>query len=248
MQRETLKHIKGNDLRVYADLLTYADKYGKCFPAVETIAIDIDITERNVQKHLSNLETAGWIDRNYRTNTSTMYQLYYVDTSGTSGKTAKYKKSGTSRTDVAGVSKSDRSGVSKNDVSGVSESDVLTDQLTNHTTDHSNNAVVVPVVKKTKELSDGKYKLTSEERTQFRQLWNDNSQDGESKLSAQSAWTRYCSLKDADLLRRIENWLEPETGTYMTSQMKQISEEYFEEKEKKKQKAKLKAEGKERSL
>ena len=34
MQREMLKHIKGNDLRVFMDLLTYADKEAKCFPAV----------------------------------------------------------------------------------------------------------------------------------------------------------------------------------------------------------------------
>ncbi len=248
MQRAVLKYIKGNDLKVYADLLTYADKFGKCYPAVETIAKDTGISSRNVQKHLANLEKDGWIEKHFRINTSTNYQLYFVDTTGTPVKKAKRKYFGVSKNDVPGVSKNDVSGASKIDVPGVSKLDVLTDQLTDHTTDHNNSTVAVPVVKSQNESNDGKYKLTPEERTKFRDLWNDHGQDDESKHSALSAWTKYCSKQDPDLLRRIENCVDSETGTYMTTQMKQISEEYFDEKAKSDRAAKQKADGKVRSL
>ncbi len=248
MQREIIKHVKGNDFRVYASLLTYADKFGKCFPSVETIAGDTGITARNVQKHLANLDAEGWIDKNFRTNTSTMYQLYFADTSKTPAMKSKRNLLGASNTDRAGASKFDRSGASKTDIPGVSKLDVLTDQLTDHTTNHNNNTVIVPVVKSSVASDDDAYKLTPDERTKFKELWNKHSQDGEAKFSALSAWAKYCSMKDPILLIRIKNHLEPETGTYMTNQMKQIAEEYFDGVEKKKQLVKLKAEGKIKSL
>jgi len=173
-KRAVIKHIKGNDFRIYAYLVTRADDYGRCFPSVALIADETGITERNVQKHLANLEDAGWIKKNFRTNTSTMYQLYYVDTSGTLGKTAKHKKSGTSKTDRSGMSKSDRS--------GVSESDAQTDHLTDHTTNHNNSVVSVSVVNVDAKPSSVGLKLSQEQKNDFEELWRKYRQDGESNF------------------------------------------------------------------
>ena len=246
MQRAILKHIKGNDLKVYADLLTYADKFGKCYPSVETIAKDTGISSRNVQKHLANLEKEGWIEKHFRTNTSTNYQLYFVDTTGTPVKKAKRKYFGASKIDVPGVSKNDVSGASNIDVPGVSKLDVLTDHLTDQNNKPQEQSVAVVALPKLS--TNDENKLTPELRIKFKNLWKTNSQDGESQSSALSAWTKYCSYDDPVLLRRIGNCLDVSTGTYMTTQMKHITEEYFDEKERKKRTEKRKTEGKVKSL
>lgn len=246
MQREALKFIKGNDLRVYVDLLSYADNHGQCFPSVETIANDLGITTRNVQKHLANLEAEGWIVKNLRTNTSTLYQLHFVDTSESPVKTTKRKLQGTSKSDVSLVSNSDVSGTSKIDASGVSKSDVLTDQLSDQK--NIQQEQVVSVVGTGDETNKEKYLLTVDQKEKFEELWKKFKQEGESKASALSAWSRYCSLEDEQLMRYIENSLDNTLGTYMTNQMKQLYDILISDRMKKQKKAELKANGEWREL
>lgn len=253
MQRAVIKHIKGNDFRVYAYLITRAGKKnGRCWPSVSLIAEETGITKRNVRIHLNNLENDGWIKRYYRTNTSNMYQLYFVDTSANPLKTEAKNSDGVSKkdrgskTDRSPVSKSDRSGVPESDRSPLSKSDSQTDQLTDHYNKPNNSVVPVPVsvVSRSKEEDKPNYNLSIEERKRFEEIWRKYRVDGESKASALSAWKKYCAYKEPDLLNRIENWLDETSGTYMTSQMKQYSEEYFLEKAEKEEHEKRKAEGK----
>lgn len=231
MQREALRHIKGNDLRVYVDLLTYADKVGKCFPGVAKIAKDLGITERNVQKHLANLESEGWIKKNYRKNNSTLYQLYFVDTSNQNISKVKRVSKEVSINDVSVVSNIDRRGVSFYDMPGMSKSDVQTDQRTDHYNRPQEQSVTVSVV--SPELpSEKKYKLKPEERIKFRELWNMYHVEGESMRSAESAYSKYCSFEDKALMNRLHNFITDDSGTYLATQMKDIHEEYEAEKEK----------------
>jgi predicted transcriptional regulator len=240
MQREMLKYLKGNDLTVYLALLTYSDKYAQCFPSVQTLADDTGLTPRNVQKHLANLDNDGWIDRNYRTNTSTIYQLYFIDTSKTPKKKPQRvsKSDGASKSDASPPSKSDRSGMSKSDVSPLSKSDALTDQLTDHNNKPNNSVVPVSVVNAAAGSKTEKRKLTPSERLDFKNLWNIYGQEGESKRSAESVYSKYVGMGDPIILTRFNNFLDESCGTYMTNQMNQIYEEYQAEKERKLQESK----------
>ena len=231
LQRASLKHIKGNDLRVYADLLTYTDDKGKCWPSVTTIAKDLGMHTRNVQKHLANLERDGWIEKHFRFDTSTVYQLYYVKVKDEDKpKTKKINKKKSDSSD--GVVKSTRSGVAKRTapqmadltVSGVANSTTLTDHLTDHNNRH--NEQLVPVVLNENAEKKYNYVLTVEERVMFDKLFSMHKQDGESKSSAISAYRKYASLGDPNLMTWIETNLDSSTGTYMTNQMKQIREDY----------------------
>ncbi len=233
IQRESLKYLKGNNLRVYADLLTYADSKGRCYPSVETIANDLDIHPRNVQKALASLEREGWIEKHLRTNTSTIYQLYFVkvyDESKQRGKEKPAKKSnssdGVAKSTGSGVVKRTAPQVAKNAVSGVAESTTLTDHLTDHNNRHNEQSAIVV----SDQVNDdvGAYECTSEERKRFQRLWDRYSVPNEAEGSAYSAWELYCSKGDAGLLQHIENHMSNKTGTYMTNQMKQSRDDYYE--------------------
>lgn len=229
LQRATLKYLKGNDLRVYADLLTYANDEGKCWPSVATIAKDLGMHSRNVQKSLANLEQDGWIEKHFRFDTSTVYQLYYVEVKDKT-KTKKSLKKKMKPSD--GVVKSTRSGVVKRTapqvadltVSGVADSTTLTDHLTDHNNRH--NEQLVPVVKNENVMKKNDYSLTVDERIMFDKLFDTYRQEGESKSSALSAFRKYASLGDPSLMTWIETSLDSSTGTYMTTQMKHIREDY----------------------
>lgn len=247
IQRESLKYLKGNDLRVYADLLTYANDKGKCWPSVETISKDLGISSRNVQKHLANLERDGWIEKHLRTNTSTIYQLYFVKTSKDSIKVKKIKsrsapknKIGVSKSDVTGTSKNDISEVSKNDVSGVSESDVLTDHLTDQYNKPQEQAIV-DCFNNEKSNHGDTYDCTDEERSKFDDLWSQHSVQGENEGSAYSAWRKYCAYNDPVLLNMIQLDLEQKfkSGSYMTTLMKFAYQDYCRVKEKQENARKL---------
>ncbi len=229
IQRESLKYLKGNNLRVYTDLLTYANDKGKCWPSVETIATDLGLTSRNVQKHLATLEKDGWIEKHLRTNTSTIYQLYFVKTENTATKNSK----GVSKSDATETSKNDVTEVSKNDVLGVSESDVLTDHLTDHINKPQEQRSADCL--SNKKTSGGEtYVCSDEERSLFEDLWSDHSVQGENEGSAYAAWKKYCAYNDPILLNMIQLDLEQKikSGTYMTTLMKFAYQRYCSVKEK----------------
>lgn len=65
---------------VYMYLRSRCDKEGKCFPAIKTIAKDLDISESTVKRALRELESYGYIKkvarlRENKGNTSNMYFL-----------------------------------------------------------------------------------------------------------------------------------------------------------------------------
>lgn len=245
LQRASLKHIKGNDLRVYADLLTYANDEGKCWPSVETIGKDLDMHPRNVQKHLANLEQDGWIEKHFRKDTSTEYQLYYVkvkEEDKLASKVSPKKKSNPSD----GVVISTRSGVAKTTVPGVADSTVsgVADSTTQ--TDHLTDQYNIPIEQVGLVVNQGNqedektdYVCTPEERTQFDDLWKKYSAKGENRGSAFSAWKKYCSYGDDRLLRTITNTLDNSSGTYMTTQMKAAHAKYVNKQEQEENERKL---------
>jgi predicted transcriptional regulator len=221
LQRASLKYIKGNDLRVYADLLTYANDEGKCWPSVETIGKDLDMHPRNVQKHLANLEQDGWIEKHFRKDTSTEYQLYYVKVKD--AEKPKTKKSnpsdGVVKSTVSGVAKMTVPGVVKTTVPGVADSTTLTDHLTDHNNIPIEQVDLVVNQGNQDDESTG-YVCAPEERTEFDDLWKKYGVKGENRGSAYSAWKRYCAVGSERLLIMIKSRLDDSSGTYMTTQMK----------------------------
>ena len=242
MPRAMLRHVKGNDLTVFADLLTYADTEGQCFPSVQTISNDTGINVRNIKKHLKKLEEDGWIKRTFRTNNSTLYQLYFADTSTKPKKVTagKVLSNGVSITDMSGVVKSDTSVVSISATSGVSKSDTLTDQLTDQNNRPQEQLVAVSVVNGE---GDKNHNLTDDQQNRFENLWSKYSQEGEAKGSALSAWRKYCSMQDEKLLNIMENSSQYGNGTYLTTTMKSIHQQYKARKAEKEKEEKLRAEG-----
>ena len=180
--------------------------------------------------------------------------MYFVDTKANPPKKEVSDTDGVSKSDRGSksdrspLSKSDRSGVSESDRSPLSKSDSQTDQLTDHNNKPINSVVSVPVVSRVHEEDKPDYKLTKEEKRKFETLWRNYGVNGESKISARSAWKKYCSYGDPDLLNKIEAWLDTKSGTYMTNQMKQYAEEYFDEKAEKEESERMKAEGTLKSL
>ena len=65
---------------VYMYLRSRCDKEGKCFPSINTIANDLDISQSTVKRALKELESNGYIKkvaryRENKRNTSNMYFL-----------------------------------------------------------------------------------------------------------------------------------------------------------------------------
>lgn len=223
IQRESLKYLKGNDLRVYADLLTYADTKGRCYPSVETIANDLGMHKRNVQRSLANLERDGWIEKHLRTNTSTIYQLYFVMVKDTTKYAVKKSSSsdGVVKSTVSEVAKITVPQMADSTVSGVADSTILTDHLTDHINKPQEQSSADCL--SNKKISGGNtYKCSDEERSQFEDLWSQYSVHGENEGSAYAAWKKYCSYNDPVLLNMIQLDLEQKvkSGTYMTTLMK----------------------------
>lgn len=223
IQREILKILKGNDLRVYSLLATYADKEGECWPSVETIAKDLGIHPRNVQKHLANLEEQGWIKRNYRKDQSTRYQIYFAKMKKEPGSDKQNSSKGALKDTTSGVADLTVPGVVKNAVSGVAKSTTQTD----HRTDHNNRPIeqneLVVVSNK-----NGEYKLSDIERSKFEKLFSIYGQKNEVKSSAEIAFTKHAAIQNPDLLEFIETGLSSITKTFMTTQMNMLVEEYYE--------------------
>ncbi len=65
---------------VYMYLKDRGDVEGKCWPGVKTIAADLKLSRRTVQRALADLERAGLIlrDERYRENGSRTSNLYTV--------------------------------------------------------------------------------------------------------------------------------------------------------------------------
>lgn len=240
IQRESLKYLKGNDLRVYADLLTYADIEGQCFPSVETIGKDLAIHPRNVQRHLANLEEQGWIEKHLRTNTSTNYQLYFVKVNDKTSLNKNDSSDGVVKSAVSGVVKSTVPEVAENAVSGVADSTTLTDHLTDQYNKPQEQAIA-DCSNNEKLNDDDSYKCSDEERSKFDDLWSQHSVQGENEGSAYSAWKKYCAYNDPVLLNMIQLDLEQKikSGTYMTTLMKFAYQNYCRVKEKQESDRKL---------
>lgn len=76
-QNEELPH---RALSVYMYLHDRSDAAGICWPGVKTIAADLRLSRRTVQRALNDLEKAGWVSRQPRRRpngslTSNQYRL-----------------------------------------------------------------------------------------------------------------------------------------------------------------------------
>ena len=65
---------------VFLYLCDRADRYGKCFPSMHTIADDLKFSRRTVVRALNDLEEEGFIRREnqYRTDGGNTSNLYLV--------------------------------------------------------------------------------------------------------------------------------------------------------------------------
>ena len=65
---------------VYLYLCDRADKDGKCFPSVSTIAADLKISKSTVKRALADLESADFIrhERRYRVRGGNSSNMYYI--------------------------------------------------------------------------------------------------------------------------------------------------------------------------
>lgn len=53
-----------------------ANDQGECYPSVPMLAIKCSLSERSVQQHIHDLETAGSVSREMRTGRSTLYRIH----------------------------------------------------------------------------------------------------------------------------------------------------------------------------
>lgn len=61
---------------IYAYLSSFADnESGECFPSLETILTELNISKNRFYKYLKELEAAGIIERKKRKNASTLYKI-----------------------------------------------------------------------------------------------------------------------------------------------------------------------------
>ena len=60
---------------VLLSLCDHANDQGECYPSVETIARKCGMGQRTVQQHISELESAGVLERRFRRGRSTLYRL-----------------------------------------------------------------------------------------------------------------------------------------------------------------------------
>ena len=74
--RGTAKHMSGTEFKVYCELVGYADNLGSCWPSIDTVSEGVGMIRRNTQKAIVKLEDANWLKRNFRTNNTTVYQMY----------------------------------------------------------------------------------------------------------------------------------------------------------------------------
>ena len=70
-------------VRLVITLAAYADKNGRCYPSVPTLAADLAVTERQVWKALDRLEAANIVRRTRRYNNSNIYHLAKTLSPGT---------------------------------------------------------------------------------------------------------------------------------------------------------------------
>lgn len=65
---------------VYIYLKSRADKEGKCFPSVQTIAFDLKLSKSTVKRALGDLEKSGFIykERRYRQTGGNSSNLYFI--------------------------------------------------------------------------------------------------------------------------------------------------------------------------
>lgn len=65
---------------VYMFLWDHKDKEGKCFPAISTIARELNLSKSTVKRALGDLEKAGWIrkERRSRENGGSSSNFYYL--------------------------------------------------------------------------------------------------------------------------------------------------------------------------
>lgn len=81
--------------RVFALVVTYADKNGECFPSIAKMADKLGITRQAVQKQIRKLVDRGYLKSTPQTNKTNLYKIlnpdagcpapqpYKVDTSAT---------------------------------------------------------------------------------------------------------------------------------------------------------------------
>ena len=65
---------------MYLYLCDRADKDGKCFPSVSTIAADLKLSRSTVKRALADLESADFIkhERRYRVRGGNSSNMYYI--------------------------------------------------------------------------------------------------------------------------------------------------------------------------
>ena len=63
------------DIRILAALSAYADKSGKCWPSVPTLAQRTGLSERHVRTSLRNLEAFDYVVTERRAGQSSMYRI-----------------------------------------------------------------------------------------------------------------------------------------------------------------------------
>lgn len=76
------QNLKLGPLRVLAALACYVSRDGLCWPSVGTLANRLGTSDRNVQKHIRELEAAGYVtvdrqSKGYKGRVVNTYQLHY---------------------------------------------------------------------------------------------------------------------------------------------------------------------------
>ncbi len=70
------------DVRVLAALGTHADKRGRCWPSITTLASETGMSERHARMCLRDLESLGYVETESRPGQSSMYRIPRNSTSG----------------------------------------------------------------------------------------------------------------------------------------------------------------------
>ncbi len=65
---------------VYMYLRSRCDKEGKCFPSINTISKDLDVSQSTVKRALRELESNGYIKKvaRYRENKGNTSNMYFL--------------------------------------------------------------------------------------------------------------------------------------------------------------------------
>lgn len=79
----TDERLTANAVRVWARLDKYAGAQGQAFPSRETLARDLGLSARHVARALAELVDAGWISREQRDGTTSLYRLHERTTRAT---------------------------------------------------------------------------------------------------------------------------------------------------------------------